>query len=176
MCKKLAVMFPGIGYHCDKPLLYYSKKLCASKGYEIKEIAYGKLPRDRFAAFDIAWKDAKCQLDAIDFSGYEDILFISKSIGTVIAAKYSREILTDIRNVYMTPLLETMEFAASGNVAFHGNKDPLVDTEELERLCGESGVKLYIYEGGNHSIETENISHNIEIVADIITKIQLMIS
>ncbi len=24
---KLAVFFPGIGYHCDKPLLYYAKKL-----------------------------------------------------------------------------------------------------------------------------------------------------
>lgn len=23
---KLAVFFPGIGYHCDKPLLYYSRK------------------------------------------------------------------------------------------------------------------------------------------------------
>lgn len=29
--KKLAVLFPGIGYHCDKPLLYYSKK-CLSAG------------------------------------------------------------------------------------------------------------------------------------------------
>ena len=26
---KLAVVFPGIGYHADKPLLYYSKKLAA---------------------------------------------------------------------------------------------------------------------------------------------------
>ena len=25
--KKIAVLFPGVGYHTDKPLLYYSKKL-----------------------------------------------------------------------------------------------------------------------------------------------------
>lgn len=24
---KLAILFPGIGYHTDKPLLYYSKKI-----------------------------------------------------------------------------------------------------------------------------------------------------
>lgn len=24
---KLAIFFPGIGYHTDKPLLYYSRKL-----------------------------------------------------------------------------------------------------------------------------------------------------
>ena len=27
MGKRLAVIFPGIGYHCDKPILYYSRKL-----------------------------------------------------------------------------------------------------------------------------------------------------
>ena len=31
---KLAVFFPGIGYHCDKPLLYYSQKLAKECGYE----------------------------------------------------------------------------------------------------------------------------------------------
>lgn len=31
---KMAVFFPGIGYHCDKPLLYYAQKLAAEKGYE----------------------------------------------------------------------------------------------------------------------------------------------
>ena len=31
---KLAVFFPGIGYHCDKPLLYYAKKLTQQCRYE----------------------------------------------------------------------------------------------------------------------------------------------
>ena len=38
--KKLAVLFPGIGYHCDKPLLYYSKKYLKVYGYEIIEVNY----------------------------------------------------------------------------------------------------------------------------------------
>lgn len=29
---KLAVFFPGIGYHCDKPLLYYSENWCRNMG------------------------------------------------------------------------------------------------------------------------------------------------
>ena len=40
MEKKLAVIFPGVGYHSDKPLLYYSKKLAKNHGYEIKEVKY----------------------------------------------------------------------------------------------------------------------------------------
>ena len=37
---RLAVIFPGIGYHTDKPLLYYGKKLAAACGYEILEVPY----------------------------------------------------------------------------------------------------------------------------------------
>ena len=39
--KKAAVVFPGIGYHTDKPLLYYGKKLAAARGYEIVDVPYG---------------------------------------------------------------------------------------------------------------------------------------
>lgn len=43
---KLAVVFPGIGYHVDKPLLFYSKKIAASHGFEIVEVPYGNFPTD----------------------------------------------------------------------------------------------------------------------------------
>lgn len=38
---KLAVYFPGIGYHCDKPLLYYGRKTACEQGYqEYRNIQY----------------------------------------------------------------------------------------------------------------------------------------
>ena len=43
---KLAVIFPGIGYHTDKPLLYYSKRLAKQYGYDIVEVTYGGFPKD----------------------------------------------------------------------------------------------------------------------------------
>ena len=43
---KIAVLFPGIGYHCDKPLLYYSGKLAAHYQYELVKVPYTNL-RDR---------------------------------------------------------------------------------------------------------------------------------
>ena len=38
--KKLAIFFPGIGYHADKPLLYYSRKLAGEAGYEQIALKY----------------------------------------------------------------------------------------------------------------------------------------
>mgnify|MGYP004878678517 CR=1 FL=1 len=43
MGKKICVVFPGIGYHTDKPLLYYSKKYMIAHGYDIVDVTYGKL-------------------------------------------------------------------------------------------------------------------------------------
>ena len=34
MMSKIAVYFPGIGYHCDKPLLYYSRSIAYKSGYK----------------------------------------------------------------------------------------------------------------------------------------------
>ena len=31
--RKLMILFPGIGYHCDKPILYYGKKIAVMNGY-----------------------------------------------------------------------------------------------------------------------------------------------
>ena len=38
--KKIAVVFPGVGYHADKPLLYYSRKLAAQyvRGVKAKPV------------------------------------------------------------------------------------------------------------------------------------------
>ena len=94
---KLAVFFPGIGYHCDKPLLYYSRKLVQEYGYEkIVTLNYtydGKNLRGNEEkmrqAFDSLYIQTENNLKEIAFDQYEQILFISKSIGTIIASAYA---------------------------------------------------------------------------------------
>ena len=41
--KGLAVFFPGVGYHVDKPLLYYSRKIAAQLGYETADVTIRRL-------------------------------------------------------------------------------------------------------------------------------------
>ena len=42
--KKAAVLFPGIGYSVDRPLLYYSGKMALSRGYEVIRVPYTGFP------------------------------------------------------------------------------------------------------------------------------------
>ena len=106
---KLAVLFPGVGYHVDKPLLYYAKDLAASLGYEYISVEYGKLPdaikgsKEKMQeAFLCSLKSALALLDAVEWEKYGEITFISKSIGTAVAAETAHRLGLKTRNIYYT--------------------------------------------------------------------------
>ena len=132
---KLAVVFPGIGYTVDKPLLHYSRRLAADAGYEIKLLPYAGFPKKvkgdkgRMAdSYRIALEQSKEMLSETDFSVYEEILFIGKSIGTIVAAQLASEspVSSRIRLVLYTPLKETFSFPFGEALVFTGSADPWV--------------------------------------------------
>ena len=112
---KLVVCFPGIGYHCDKPLLYYGRRVAESVGYkEYKNVEYvnriGNVkgdPAKMQAAFEDLYGQTEEILKDIDFSGYDSILFLSKSVGTIIATAYAERHKMPCRHVLYTPLEAT---------------------------------------------------------------------
>ena len=108
--KKLAIFFPGIGYHCDKPLLYYARKLTQECGYaESILLSYsydgGNIRGDEQKmqqAFEVLYAQAAQQLDGMDFGKYSEILFVSKSVGTIIASNYAWKYKIPCRQVLYT--------------------------------------------------------------------------
>lgn len=171
---KLAVVFPGVGYHVDKPLLYYAKDLAASLGYEIIEIKYGDLPsrikgspEKMRRAFTISLENALSSLKEVEWEKYEEVLFISKSIGTAVAAEAANQMGIKTRNIYYTPVAETFQFSVQPGIAFHGTADSWVETGVLQKFCAVHGIPLFITEGANHSMETEDTLENIRILSGI---------
>ena len=44
---RIAVFFPGIGYRCDKPLLYFSRELAREAGCrELVNVNYWRVPKN----------------------------------------------------------------------------------------------------------------------------------
>ena len=41
---KIVCLFSGIGYTCDKPLLYYSSKMFSALGWQTVRVTYGGFP------------------------------------------------------------------------------------------------------------------------------------
>ena len=176
---KIAVYFPGIGYHCDKPLLYYGRKIACEQGYqEYRNISYtyqaGNIRGDEEKmneAYEALFVQAEAELADMVWSDYDDVLFVSKSIGTIIAASYAKKYeLSGARHILYTPLAQTFLFAPDHAIAFIGTADPWSDTGEIVRLSEKNHIPIAVYEGCNHSLECADTLKNIENLKDVMQR------
>lgn len=179
---KLAVLFPGIGYHCDKPLLYYAAKLAKALKYEVLPVSYTGFPEKVRGNVDkmreclgIAWAQANELLKPVDWSAYNNVLFVGKSIGTIVGSAYAEEKGLAVHSILLTPLAETFRYVCGNAVAFHGTADPWAETGKIVKACREADIPVYLTEGANHSLETGDVRRDVEILRDTIWKIELYI-
>ena len=151
---KIAVIFPGMGYHSDKPLLYFSKRLARENNYEIIEVNYEfpykarEIMNDKARmkeAFEIAVSQIKEQLSQIDFGMYSDVVFIGKSIGTALAAHFDKELQVGARHIVFTPVPQTFEMLReNAGIVFHGLSDPWCPSDIAKKKCDELQLELRV--------------------------------
>ncbi len=182
---KIAVLFPGLGYTCDKPLLYYSGKLCLKLGYRVIPVPYTGFPknikgdaRKMREAFFSAMRQTELLLKDVDWGLYDDILFIGKSIGTTVAAMFAKEHNLSVRCIHFTPLEETFSYTSTQIqiLAFHGTSDPWARTEKITAACEEQKIPLYLTEYANHSLETGEIMTDIQNLLVTMERVESFIS
>ena len=165
---RLAVIFPGIGYTADKPLLYFCRRIAAGHGYEIRIMDYKGFPpkiagdRKRMEeSFSIALQQSLEMLSDVNLDDYEDILFVGKSIGTIAAAKLASESprKDQIRLILFTPLADTFSFSFGKAIAFTGDDDPWVgkDKSPISGICEERGIPCSLIPCANHSLESKEV-------------------
>ena len=176
--KRLAVLFPGIGYSAEKPLLYYSRRIAERFGYEKIILTYTGFPKrirgdekKMRKAISIARRQAQDMLSGIDWSAYEDVLLIGKSIGTVVAGEIAATCPTkaQFRFLLYTPLEETFAFPLGNAVVFTGTDDPWVGgaMSRIPALCGQKAIRCFTYERANHSLETADPMKDIQNLQSI---------
>ena len=186
---KLAVLFPGLGYTVYRPLLYYAGKLAGMNGYQVTPVTYPDFPRDvkgdavrMQACFVSAYDRAEETLRDIPWHGCEDILFIGKSIGTTVAARYAKEHGIPARLVLLTPLEDTFRFTEGAAdkkntaIAFHGTADPWAATDAIVRACRERNIPLYLTEGANHSLETGDVNADLAALVQTMKTIEAFLA
>ena len=180
----LMVIFPGLGYTCDRPLLYYARKLASKAGYDTcHTVEYGHIDKTglignkekMLEVYKTIKADADKSLAEIDFSNYDKILFISKSIGTAVASSVAKELVdkgvkVPVKHILYTPLEQTFVFHPSNAIAFTGTNDPWCNTDEVISLAKKENIPIYVYEDANHSLETGDVSldlNNLKKVMDL---------
>ncbi len=182
--KKLAVFFPGRKYGVDCPLLYYTDFICKKLGYECEYLHYAAHREDKTAITieeDIAnAKDYVFEkLNTIDMDGYDEILFVSKSIGTVLAAMAQERCKRRVRNLFLTPLEQTLTYLEKcenvqekDTLVVAGTKDSFLEAEKLTEVCLAKNLYLFQVEGVGHSIESDDVGDSLEIMKDVMEIVQ----
>ena len=168
---KLAVIFPGIGYTADKPLLYYASRLARHYGYQILAVSYGTLPENvkgdhakMKQAFELAYEQTEQALQDIDWNSYGSILFISKSIGTVIASAYASRHNIKGKSILFTPLTDTFSFARPGSYCISRYCRSMGRNRLYPYTAEQKEVPLFLTPNANHSLETGDVQTDLSII------------
>jgi len=177
--KKIACLFPGIGYTCDKPLLYYSWKMLKGLGWEIVPVEYSGFPSGVKGSAEkmrqcahMALEQAEEILETVDWNEYEEILFIGKSVGTVVCSAYAARHRLRCRQILFTPVEAAFEFAGRNSIVFHGTADPWAETKAIEKACRRLGLPLFETEGANHSLETGDVDADIKEIRSVMKTVR----
>ena len=158
MGRKLLIEFPGRNYSCDKPLLYYCGKIFSERGYDVIKLDYNfrlkgdknDIPRLIEEAKGIVLR----QLDKIDFSGYEDIVFVSKSMGCALAGFCESHYKIRARHIYLTPVDSSLKYMQRGKcIVVAGKEDTILESRKLKIYCVEQDIPLKQFEEVGHSLE-----------------------
>lgn len=184
--KKLAAFFPGIGYGNDRSLLYFSRKLAQKYGYAPLLVSYRDLPGDAKSSKEkmqecirLAMGQAEQTLSDANLSQYDEILFVGKSIGTVIAACLAEKsgLASRIRQILYTPLEESFKSGIPDGIVFTGGNDPWVGGKDsrIVSICEEKGIPCFPVPDANHSLETDDPIRDIKNLKKIMRETERFI-
>ncbi len=177
--RKIACLFPGIGYTCDKPLLYYSWKLLKGMDWEVVPVPYSGFPdgvkgdpeKMRQSA-EMALEQAEAILQGIRWDGYRDILLVGKSVGTVVCTEFAERHGLRCRRILFTPVEAAFRLPGGSAIAFHGTADPWAETNAVRDGCRRMNIPLYETEDANHSLETGDVDRDIRELRKIMKTVR----
>lgn len=170
---KAVVLFPGIRYSCDTPLLYFAGTAFRDRGYQVFPLSYG----DTLESADALEKAAALagalvleQLRAMPLQDCEDVVFVSKSIGTVLAGWTASQLDIPVRHIYLTPLAQTLPYINSVTDRVVGaGADPFLDAAVLTAAQEKQQFPLLMIPDVGHRLECKgNTAGSLHILAEIV--------
>lgn len=173
--KRLVIMFPGVGYTMDFPLLYYASFLYESKGYEQIHMKYNSILLDSdltreektLKAREYVWEKVK----DINFSAYDEVVFLSKSFGTAEAGILAEKLGINPVQIYLTPVPRALPYIKEADTVVIGTADEVYS--ECKAYFDEHGITPLYIEGADHSLEVEGKPfESLEILKDVMKVVE----
>ena len=171
MSKKIVISFSGIR-GCEIPLLYFGAKHFEDLGFE--KVFINPFISEN-ADFQAAFEYTENKLQALNLHEYDEVVFVAKSMGTVIACKWKEKYNISADLILFTPLNATLPYIKEDNdvrLVAAGSKDKYLDAALLAEHCARENIKCYIEPGVGHRMEVMgDLQRNLEILKNVIGRI-----
>ncbi len=183
--KHLAVVFPGLGYNADMPLLYYTTEVLIKQGMDVLQLRYN-YQTDSFQSLN---QEAQSQKIITDCSAayaavrkqrnYTRMTLVGKSLGTLplghLLARQPE--LESTSFIWLTPLFNNEYLRKQITPIKHralfviGTKDLHYNTDVLNDVESKTGGESLVIEGANHSLEVENVAESVSVMQQYVRKL-----
>lgn len=185
---KLAIVYPGKGYTCQMPLLYYTSQILLSKGFDVLWVQYDYGKNSEISVLPIASQSDWIEIDAnaaysfaMSQRKYEKIVLVGKSLGSaaIKAVVSSNKMPKSLKIIWFTPPLTDSELfnfvmkSYKGNSLFiAGSNDEVVNKDLLNEVQKASAGRFLFIKDADHSMEVgESTTKNIKVMSDIMREV-----
>lgn len=110
------------------------------------------------------------QLSGIAPDQHKQLLFISKSLGTAVAAVCAARFSLSPQQVYYTPVENSFAYFRREGLVFHGTADPWARTKVVKNECRRLRLPLFLVENADHSLETADTLHDLETLHRVMAR------
>lgn len=168
--RKVATIFPGIGYTPDRPLLHYTRTVLREAGWEGGDVWWPELPENgdalRTMVTDIAWRELQADSPA------SQRLVVGKSLGTLVVLLAAEH---NLPGVWFTPLVREADVLAAftavtaPTLIIGGSEDAMWDGDAAR----STGHRVIEIAGADHSLEFPgDAQRSIAALGEVIAAIQ----
>lgn len=185
----LTIIFPGLNYTCDMPLLYYAAQIMLEVGADVLQVKYDYTrTRPVGSASTLTERFGDLQTDVTQIArvalmqrDYKHLTVIGKSLGT-LAIPHLLQTDLPLRPhtcVYLTPILNELVpirdliQTCPRNLFVIGSSDHYYDPELISQLISPQADNFMIIDGVNHSLEFPGDTiHSLEVLEKVIRRMQ----
>jgi hypothetical protein len=169
----LAILFPGRNYTIDAPVMWYSARAAFDAGCDVLGVEYGyQANRTELDSNDLDYlvDEVAGALNNLMRDQYSNVVFIGKSIGTIVQTEVLQKVAFPVRNhVFLTPLKDIIPVirASKNALVLVGDHDKAFGRSDIAQITDLSNVKLRVFPGANHELENNDYRDSIDILKQI---------
>ncbi len=183
--QELALVFPGLAYTSDMPLLYYTIEAIITCGINVLSVDFDYSNNQEFLKQSVRerseWllEDSEAALKMITSEkNLKVVCMVGKSMGTLVLGHLleTHEDLRNTKTIWLTPLiknpelLEQMLAYMKEAVLVIGTNDSQYDRDIIDRLNASTQLSGIVIDGANHGLEIEGkITDSLRVLTQIVS-------